>query len=49
MNKDELNILKKTSMRTPTSPYYIKGITNIRNTVKQFLKTPSFTDKIKEK
>ena len=47
MKKEIRDILRETSMISPASPYYVRGIANIQKTVQKFINKPSFTDKLK--
>tara|TARA_Y100001938_G_C8008902_1_gene388899 strand:+ start:780 stop:923 length:144 start_codon:yes stop_codon:yes gene_type:complete len=47
MKKEVRKVLRETSMISPVTPYYLKGIASAKDAVRKFMVKPSFTDKLK--
>lgn len=47
MKKEVRKVLRETSMISPVTPYYLKGIASAKNAVTKFMNKRSFTDKLK--
>ena len=47
MKKEVKNILKNTRMVSPVTAYYLSGVSKAKQIVDNFIKRPSFIDRLK--